>query len=828
MNAAYIRGRGHFKAQLALKWLLIALLAIGGLAAPVSVKAAAGNEPFSLKVVSISAGDSHVLALLSDGTVRAWGRNNIGQFGNGSIQSLNVAMPVYEMYNGQYRNLTKIVAVSAGPQYSLALDENGVVYSWGFNASNELGRNPEFMVSYAAEPIAGLPKIVKISAGATNASALAEDGTVWAWGDNQVGQAGIGTTLNYVQYPVQVLASAGVPLTDIQDIKSRGSQTYAIQGNEGKLLAWGYNGRGQLGDGTYTHRSYPTPVTKVDGTPLEQIRAIGSGDAYGLAIGNDGALWVWGSNEAAQLGLNDTRIRTRAEKLILPSGDLFDDVSMVDGGFNHTLAIKQDGSLWAWGSGMNYLGNEVAGQLGLGDNASFVQSPEKVGLAEDGTVISDIQQMSTAAFYSVVLLKDGTVWSTGINDDGQLGGNRSEPHLTRFAQMTMTDPRQAYWTIAKTEVFLNEEITVRLQLADYWKRISKFGTDKIDIQSSIGTVDQLVYEGDGKFSAKVVSTSEGLAVISASINGIVIPAQQNVKFVSAETQYKEALDIVIADAESELAATAEGVDPGQYPASARTAFADAIAEAKAISAEPGVPYTVYDTARKNLLNALMNYWDSEIIEVDKTALKAVISEAQSELSTTEEGNDPGHYPASARTTLDQAITAANTVVSNVMAKTAQVEQARIDLSAALTTYRGAKVPEADKTALNAVIAEAEAELASTTEGTNPGEYPASARAALSQAITTAKAVASNEQATAGQVEQARADLSAALTTYRGAKVPEADKTALNAVIAEAEAELASTTEGTNPGEYPASARAALSQAITTAKAVASNEQATAG
>ncbi|RJE91336.1 hypothetical protein D3P07_04610 [Paenibacillus sp. 1011MAR3C5] len=826
MNAGYIRKRGHTGRRLALNWLLIAVLAIGAWAAPGAANAA-GDEPYTLKVTSISAGDSHVLALLSDGTVRAWGRNNIGQFGNGSIESLNVAMPVYEMYNGQHRTLTKIVAVSAGPQYSLALDENGVVYSWGFNASNELGRDPEFMVSYAAEPIAGLPKIVKISAGSTHASALAEDGTVWAWGDNQMGQAGIGTSRNYVQFPVQVLASAGVPLTDIRDIKSKGSQTYAIQGDEGKLLAWGYNGRGQLGDGTYTHRSYPIRVTKADGTPLEQIRAIGSGDAYGLAIANDGALWVWGSNEAAQLGLNHTSIRTRAEKLILPSGDPFDDVKMVDGGFNHTLAIKQDGSVWAWGSSMNYDGNAVTGQLGLGDNASFVQSPEIVGLAENGAAISDIQQVATAAFYSVVLREDGTVWSAGSNNYGQLGGNRSETHLARFAQMTMTDPRQAYWAIGKTEVLLNEEVAVSLQLADYWRRNSKFGTDKIEIQSSIGTVDQLIYEGDGKFSAKVASTSEGRAVITASINGVVIPAKQNVRFLSAETQYKEALDFVIADAEAELAATEEGIDPGQYPASARLAFAQAITEAKAVSAETGVPYTIYDTARKNLLNALMDYWDSEIIEVDKTALNAVISEAQSELSTTVGGNDPGQYPASARTALDQAITAANTVALNVIATTAQVEQARIDLSAALTTYRGSKVPEADKTALNAVIAEAETELASTEEGTNPGQYPASARTVLGQAITAAKVVALNVIATAAQVEQARIDLSAALTTYRGAKVQEADKTALNAVIAEAETELASTEEGTNPGQYPAIARTALSQAITTAKIVASNAKATA-
>jgi len=821
---------------LSLKWVLIAALALGALAAPVAVKAAEGSVPFSLKAVSISAGDSHVLALLSDGTVRAWGRNNIGQLGNGSIQPSNVAMPVYELYNGQHRMLTKIMAVSAGPQYSLALDENGVVYSWGFNASNELGRDPEYMVSYAAEPIAGLPKIVKISAGSTHAKALAEDGTVWAWGDNQAGQAGIGSmgSDNYIPAPVQVLASADVPLTDIRDIRSKGSQTYAIQGDEGKLLAWGYNGRGQLGDGTYTHRAYPVPVMKKDGTPLEQIRALGGGDEYGFAVGTDGALWAWGTNESGQHGMNDRTLRTRAEKLILPSGDPFQEVAMVDGGYSHALAVKEDGSLWAWGSNMNFLGDAYTGQLGLGDNINFTLTPQKVELAESGMAISDIQQVAVASLYSVVLRMDGTVWSTGRNNFGQLGGNRSETHLARFAQMTMTDPRQANWAISKTEVFLNEEATVSLQLADYWRRIAMFGTDTIEFQSSIGTIDGLVYEGNGKFSAKVASNAEGNAVISASINGIFIPAKQNVKFVSRETKFKEALDFVIADAEAELAATEEGVDPGQYPADARLAFTNAIAEAKAVSADPDAAYTLYDAARKALLNALLDYWDSEIIEVDKSALNAVISESEDELASTTEGTDPGQYPASARTALSQAIAAAKIVASHSQATTGEVEQARAALSAALMAYRAAEVPEPDAPAWTAGELEA-------TDVTGTALKLVWPEAKADAGVTGYRIYVGNDPDPLAEIASGQENSYLVEGLHKGVRysftvkayndagesaglsieaVTLADKTALLDQLQRAKERLDDTSEGTSPGTYPARARTALTAAIAAAEAEA--------
>ena len=181
----------------------------------------------------------------------------------------------------------------------------------------------------------------------------------------------------------------------------------AIKDN-GTLWAWGKNASGQLGLGDTDLRSSPVQV----GTLSDWSQVAGGSSGFVLAIKNDGTLWAWGYNSDGELGLGDTVNRSSPVQV-----GALTDWSQVIAGYYHSLAVKNDGTLWAWGKN-NY------GQLGLGDTDSR-SSPVQVG------TLSDWSQVAAGYYHSLALKNDGTLWAWGYNTHGELGlgdtVNRSSP-----------------------------------------------------------------------------------------------------------------------------------------------------------------------------------------------------------------------------------------------------------------------------------------------------------------------------------------------------------------------------------------------------------------
>jgi len=191
-------------------------------------------------VTSISTGAEHSLALMQDGTVWAWGRNNNGQLGDGT--KTNRLTPV------QVPNLSGIVAISAGGVHSLAIKDDGTVWSWGYNYDGQLGdgtNGPNGAKSTPAQ-MSGLSGIVAVEAGINYSLALKSDGTVWVCGVNSAGQLGIGSTTS-VKVPTQI---AG--LGDVVAISAQGYHSLALK-SDGSIWAWGNNANFRLGDNTTTN-----------------------------------------------------------------------------------------------------------------------------------------------------------------------------------------------------------------------------------------------------------------------------------------------------------------------------------------------------------------------------------------------------------------------------------------------------------------------------------------------------------------------------------------------------------------------------------------------
>ena len=167
---------------------------------------------------------------------------------------------------------------------------------------------------------------------------------------------------------------------------------------DGSLWSWGANDLGQLGNGEKVGSVVAAPV----GAATDDWEAVACGEAFSLAIKSDGSLWAWGANTYGQLGLGDTSNRSAPEQV----GSTGDWVAIAAGD-NHALALRSDGSLWAWGRG-------TYGQLGLGDVAGST-TPARVGSD------TDWDEVRCGRYFSAALKSDHSLWTWGRNDRGQLG-----------------------------------------------------------------------------------------------------------------------------------------------------------------------------------------------------------------------------------------------------------------------------------------------------------------------------------------------------------------------------------------------------------------------
>jgi len=259
--------------------------------------------PLPRGVKAISAGYSHALALLEDKNVQAWGLNSNGQLGDNT--KANSLIPVGVL------NLTGVTAIAAGSHHSLALLENTSVKAWGYNAHGELGNNT--ITANSVEPVTvknhngeSLKRVKKISAGHLHNLALLEDDSVWAWGYGGWGQLG-NNRLDTLAAAVPVLDSEGKKLEGVKDISAGPYHCLALLKDNGKMLAWGHNQEGQLGNPKVKGDRSSVAVEVIDdGKVLTGVTAISAGGGddfeFSVALLASGEVLAWGLNNYQQLG----------------------------------------------------------------------------------------------------------------------------------------------------------------------------------------------------------------------------------------------------------------------------------------------------------------------------------------------------------------------------------------------------------------------------------------------------------------------------------------------------------------------------------------------
>lgn len=354
------------KSLLSLLLCFIWMLHLGGLQASA---ADFFTEPM------VAGGTAFTLALKSDGTVWSWGSNEQGQLGNET--------QINSMYPVQVKGLSNITSVSAGSTHSLALKEDGTVWAWGVNEYGQLG-DGSFADSNVSVQVKNLTNVVAVAAGHTSSLALKSDGTVWAWGENFHGQLGNGTNTDS-QLPVQVKG-----LTNAAKIAISGADCLALKA-DGTVWYWGSDLNGALSK----HN------TAVQMTGISDVISISVGWHHAMALKNDGSVWTWGTNWQGQLGTGAAANASSSAPVQVKNLTNVKDIKTKG---LHSLVMKQDGTIWVWGY------NEY-GQLGTGDNKDSYVPVQVQNLT--GTAV----MCAAGMFHTVLLKGDGTVWAWGSNEN---------------------------------------------------------------------------------------------------------------------------------------------------------------------------------------------------------------------------------------------------------------------------------------------------------------------------------------------------------------------------------------------------------------------------
>ncbi len=288
----------------------------------------------SSKTVTATAnGALHGLAV-ANGQVYAWGGNSDGQLGNGSNTNSNV--PVAVSTAGVLSGLT-VTAVAGGADHSLAI-ANGQPYAWGYNGDGELGNgsNTDSNVPVAVSTAGVLAgkTVTAVAAGNDHNLAVA-NGQAYAWGSNSNGQLGNGSNTSS-NVPVAVSTAGVLSGKTVTAVAAGEFQSLAVA--NGQVFAWGYNGDGELGNGTTTDSNVPVAVTSFVLSSLD-VTEVAAGEGSSYALTNTGRLFAWGDNTYGQLGIGSTGGSfTTPHEVLSPAGYIWTAIDS-DANGNHVLAI---------------------------------------------------------------------------------------------------------------------------------------------------------------------------------------------------------------------------------------------------------------------------------------------------------------------------------------------------------------------------------------------------------------------------------------------------------------------------------------------------------
>lgn len=409
---------------------------------------AIGSEPM---ITDVATGHSHCAAVTDKGELYIWGSNGGGYFRE-NVKNDLVPKKVLK---------ADIVSVEIGYGFGGALSSDGTLYMWGNNSSGQLGRDQTGGTDDAYDkgidsltPIKVMSNVISFTCSDSLCMAITENGDLYRWGNGN-------------PLPEKILSDVEY-ITSVVDMGGHGHSRYAAITEGGSLYSWGYNGGCMLGTGSdvYETTSIPEKI-------MSNVASVSLGNEHSAAITEDGSLYMWGNNRYGQLGNGEYGTISKFPVKIM------DNIVSVSLGDFHSAAITEDGSLYMWGeNGDGQLGNDDAkndssipikimenvasvciandssaaitndgtlymwgdnyyGQLGNGSyRGSQFSYDENIDSAIPVEIMSGIARVSQGNNYTAAITEDGTLYTWGGNDYGQVGNKTTndvkEPFKVKF------------------------------------------------------------------------------------------------------------------------------------------------------------------------------------------------------------------------------------------------------------------------------------------------------------------------------------------------------------------------------------------------------------
>ena len=399
----------------------------------------------------IAVGNQHALALSVAGRVWSWGNQANGRLGNGASNSDEQVHPVQVSGSGPGGYFEDGLQMAGGHLHSLLLDERGDVWAFGENYYGALGDNSTTDSSVPIQVLksttAGdfLGDCVGVAAGERFSLALSSTGEVFSWGYQGNGRLGNGSTAGTQRYALPVLRGddpAYPALTGIRQIAAGATFGYAREANEmeepgslGKVWVWGLNLNGQLGQGNSTTQSRAVPMKLTGGADLTGAWSISGGESHTAIVRWDpndpallGTVWTCGNRSFGRLGQGSTSAGSvkYPDLVVKADSSPLAGIVQVASGAAHSLAVDQDGRVWAWGyNGYGQLGNGTTTNSGV---AVKVKNPAGTSDLENIVAVAAGGDGSQGA--SMALAEDGTIYVWGRNNKGQLGNGEVTNYAT--------------------------------------------------------------------------------------------------------------------------------------------------------------------------------------------------------------------------------------------------------------------------------------------------------------------------------------------------------------------------------------------------------------
>jgi alpha-tubulin suppressor-like RCC1 family protein len=393
---------------------------------------------------TVSAGNGYTIAIKPDGTLWAFGLNFDGRLGDGTENNIRES-PVKISLASNWKS------ISANYNYTLALKTDGTIWAWGNNEYGQLGDGTKIKKNLPTQ-VGSDMNWAYIATGLGHSLAIKTDGTLWAWGFNYYEQLGDGTNVDKT-VPTQIGNE-----NNWATISAGSFSSFAIKTNK-TLWAWGNNNLGTLGDGTTVSKNVPTQM----GIETNWL-TVSSKSNHTAALKTDGTLWAWGLNEEGEVGNGTSGTGNYQMSRTQIGGTDWKSISI---GYAFTLAIKTDGTLWAWGDN-NF------GEIGNGTNTNQ-NIPTKIGSA------TDWQFISAGAGLSLAIKNNGAFWGWGSNMGGQFGNGTNS---INYSPILLTCPA----SLPIEFLFFQAKILSNQNLLT-WQTATETNNQGFEIERSLNGID---------------------------------------------------------------------------------------------------------------------------------------------------------------------------------------------------------------------------------------------------------------------------------------------------------------------------------------------------